>query len=78
VVGNIWIKLLTLLRTLLLIVLIVNYAVILAHVMSFFVDEFVVNSCLATLTTLKKTGLMLLATLYQLDIPTGARKVKVS
>jgi len=55
----------------------VNYAIVLAHVVSFFVDEFVMNPCLATLAKLKKTELMLLATHYKLDIPTGTYKVNV-
>jgi len=76
VVGNNWIYL-TISKTLLSTVLIVNCLVLLAHIMSFSVDEFAASPRLATLSSLKKAELMSLATYYKLDISTGARKADV-
>ena len=76
VVGNNWIYL-AISNTLLSTVLIVNCLVLLAHIMSFSVDEFAASPRLATLSSLKKAELMSLATNYKLDISTGARKADV-
>ena len=60
VVGNILIYL-TILKTLLLTILIVNCLVLLAHIMPFSVNEFAASLRLKTLSLLKKTESMLLA-----------------
>jgi len=73
-VSNIWIKLLTLLITLL---LIVNCVVLVIPIMSFSVDDFTTTPRLATLASLKKTELMSLATHYKVEVPTGAQKAEI-
>jgi len=76
--GNIWITLLTVLRTLLLIVQIVNYLIVLRSTHNIILHRqlhWTAIPHLATLAMLKKSELILLATHYKLDILTGTRKV---
>ena len=75
--GSIWNKLSTLLNRLLLTILIVNYLIVSAHVMSFSVEEFAAAPRLATLASLKKSELMLIATHYKLEIAGGTHKADV-
>ena len=73
-VSNIWNNLFKLFEILLLIIVILSY---LAVTMSFQVKDFTASPRLATLTSLKKTELVSLATHYKLEIPSGSRKADI-
>jgi len=77
VLGNIWINLLSALKTLLSTVLLMSCLILLVHTVSFSIDEVAATPHLATLSSLKKTELMALVIHYKLDIPTGARKADI-
>ena len=73
-VSNIWSSLFKLFEILLLFVGIVSYLV---FTMSFQVEEFTASPRVATLSSLKKTELVTLATHYKLEISSESRKADI-